>query len=61
MGAPEPGERVEADEQLAVTGDDVAEADQGFRDERVGLICGTGVVPAESAGEGGFGVVGSQR
>jgi len=44
------GERVEADEPLAVTGDDVAEADQGFTDERVGLICGAGVVPAESAG-----------
>jgi hypothetical protein len=38
------GERVEPDEQLAVTRPDVAGGGQGFADEGVGLVAGPGVV-----------------
>ena len=38
LGAPRGGERVEADEQLAGAGADVAGGGKGFADERVCLI-----------------------
>ena len=51
------GERVEADEQFAVTGMDVAGGGEGFADQCVGLVAGAGVVAVQGAGQGGFGVV----
>ena len=49
LGAPWGGERVEADEQFALARDDVTRCGEGFADERVGLVAGTGVVGAECA------------
>ena len=47
LGAPWGGERVEADEQFAVAGDDVAGAREGFADEGVGFVAGAGVVAVQ--------------
>lgn len=57
LGSPGRGERVEADEQFAVAGDDVAGDDQGFADEGAGLVFGAGVAAVQGAGQGGLGVV----
>lgn len=43
-GSPGCGERVEADEQFAVAGDDVTGGGEGFADERAGLVFGAGVL-----------------
>ena len=58
LGAPGRGERVEPDEQLAVTRADVAGDGEGFADLSVGLVVGAGVVAVQAAGEEGFGVIG---
>ena len=50
VGAPWRGEGVEADEQFAVAGDDVAGGEQGFADQGVCLLAWAGVV----AVQGGF-------
>ncbi len=42
LGAPGRGERVEPDEQVAVTGTDVAGGGEGLADQRVGLVVGAG-------------------
>jgi hypothetical protein len=60
LGAPRRGERVEPDEQLAVAGDDVAGDGEGFADEGVGFVAGTGVAAVQGVGEHGFGVVGAR-
>src|SRR6266851_1935729 len=57
-GAPWRGEGVEADEHLAVAGDDVAGGEQGFADQGVCLVACAGVVAVQGGGQGGFGVVG---
>jgi hypothetical protein len=51
LGAPRRGERVEPDEQLAVTGLDVAGAGEGFADQGVCLVAGAGVVYVQGAGQ----------
>ena len=58
LGLPGRGERVEPDEQLAVTGDDVAGDGERFADEGVGLVVGAGLAAVRRQGEGSFGVVG---
>ena len=58
LGAPRGAERVEADEQFAVTGDDVAGGDEGFADERISLVASAGVTAVQRPGQGGFGVAG---
>jgi hypothetical protein len=45
LGAPGCGERVEPDEQFAVTRTDVAGGGEGLADQRVCLVAGAGVVP----------------
>lgn len=56
LGAPWGGERVEADEQFAVAGDDVAGGGESFADQRVCLVAGAGVVavqrPLQLPGQG---------
>jgi hypothetical protein len=51
LGAPGRGEGVEPDEQLAVTGPDVAGGGECFADECVGLVAGAGVVAVQGAGQ----------
>ena len=58
LGAAGCGERVEADEQFAVAGDDVTGGGEGFADEGAGLVAGPGVVAVQGAGQGHFRVVG---
>src|SRR5258706_11208892 len=58
VGGPWRGEGVEADEQPAVAGDDVAGGRQGFADQGVCLVACAGVVAVQGGGQGGFGVVG---
>ena len=53
LGSPGGGERVEADEQFAVTGMDVAGGGEGLADEGVGFVAGAGVVAVQGAGQGG--------
>ena len=48
LGPPGRGERVEPDEQLAVTGADVAGGGEGFADQRVCLVAGAGVVAVQA-------------
>ena len=55
VGSPGRGERVEADEQFAVAGLDVAGNTECFADDRAGLVAGAGVVAEQGAGQGGFG------
>ena len=49
LGAPGGGERVEPDEQFAVTGADVAGDGQCLADQRVCLVAGAGVVAVQGA------------
>jgi hypothetical protein len=58
LGAPGRGERVEPDEQSAVTEADVAGDGQCFADQGAGLVAGAGVVAVQGAGQGGLGVIG---
>jgi hypothetical protein len=58
LGPPGRGERVEPDEQLAVTRAEVAGRYEGFADDGVCFVAGAGVVAVQAAGQEGFGVAG---
>jgi hypothetical protein len=51
LGPPGRGEGVEPDEQLAITGADVAGVGEGLADEGVCLVAGAGVVAVQRPGE----------
>ena len=51
LGAPGCGERVEPDDQFAVTRADVAGGDEGFADQCVCLVAGAGVVAVQCPGQ----------